>query len=128
MFSVRFRAVFRCCRLLVPARLYLAGKAGHVVASGLNATAVGGPRSLADDTAALRRVCGVPDHAIIRDATARTTSAEIRVFKQRAAERGSRHGVAFVDARGEPGWIGRDPALSIHRLSLRGSWPPGVAG
>ncbi|MCU0781834.1 MAG: hypothetical protein MUF04_12135, partial [Akkermansiaceae bacterium] len=31
-------------RLLVPAKLYLAGKAGCLVASGLNATAVGGPR------------------------------------------------------------------------------------
>jgi hypothetical protein len=33
-------------------------------------------------------------------------------------------GVAFVSDQGEPGWIGRDPALRIHRLSLRGSWPP----
>jgi hypothetical protein len=32
-------------------------------------------------------------------------------------------GVAFVDAKNEPGWIGRDPSLCIHRLSLRGSWP-----
>lgn len=32
-------------------------------------------------------------------------------------------GVAFVDEAGEPGWIGRDPALRIHRLSLKGSWP-----
>jgi hypothetical protein len=32
-------------------------------------------------------------------------------------------GVAFVDERGEPGWIGRDPTLRIHRLSLRGCWP-----
>ena len=32
-------------------------------------------------------------------------------------------GVAFVDDKGEPGWIGRDPTLQIHRLSLRGSWP-----
>ncbi len=32
-------------------------------------------------------------------------------------------GVAFVDANGEPGWIGRDPTLRIHHLSLRGSWP-----
>ncbi len=32
-------------------------------------------------------------------------------------------GVAFVDATGEPGWIGRDPTLHMHRLSLRGSWP-----
>ncbi len=32
-------------------------------------------------------------------------------------------GVAFVDDMGEPGWIGRDPNLRIHRLSLRGSWP-----
>ncbi|MFM2199878.1 MAG: hypothetical protein RLZZ505_3310 [Verrucomicrobiota bacterium] len=32
-------------------------------------------------------------------------------------------GVVFVDAKGEPGWIGKDPMLRIHRLSLRGSWP-----
>jgi hypothetical protein len=32
-------------------------------------------------------------------------------------------GVAFVDAEGRPGWIGRDKTLSIHRISLRGCWP-----
>ena len=32
-------------------------------------------------------------------------------------------GVAFVNEQGEPGWIGRDPTLRIHRLSLRGCWP-----
>lgn len=32
-------------------------------------------------------------------------------------------GVAFVDEEGRPGWIGRDPALRIHPLSLKGSWP-----
>lgn len=32
-------------------------------------------------------------------------------------------GVVFVTAKGEPGWIGTDPTLRIHRLSLRGSWP-----
>ena len=37
-------------------------------------------------------------------------------------------GVAFVDAKGEPGWIGRDPTLRIHRLSLRGSWPETLDG
>jgi len=32
-------------------------------------------------------------------------------------------GVAFVDAKGEPGWIRRDPALRVHHPSLRGCWP-----
>ena len=32
-------------------------------------------------------------------------------------------GVAFVDAKGEPGWIRRDPSLQIHHPSLRGCWP-----
>lgn len=32
-------------------------------------------------------------------------------------------GVAFVDARGEPGWIRRDPSLRVHHPSLRGCWP-----
>jgi hypothetical protein len=32
-------------------------------------------------------------------------------------------GVAFVDDQSEPGWIGRDPSLQIHRPSLRGCWP-----
>jgi hypothetical protein len=37
-------------------------------------------------------------------------------------------GVAFVDAQGQPGWIGRDSGLSIHRPSIRGCLPvlPGV--
>lgn len=32
-------------------------------------------------------------------------------------------GVAFVDDRGEPAWIGRNPSLRIHHPSLRGCWP-----
>ena len=32
-------------------------------------------------------------------------------------------GVAFVDAQGKPGWIGGNPALSIHRPSIRGCLP-----
>ena len=32
-------------------------------------------------------------------------------------------GVAFVDAKGEPGWIRRDPSLRVHYPSLRGCWP-----
>lgn len=32
-------------------------------------------------------------------------------------------GVAFVDARGTPGWIGEDPSLRIHAPSVRGCWP-----
>ncbi len=32
-------------------------------------------------------------------------------------------GVAFVDAKGEPGWIRRDPSLRIHHPSMRGCWP-----
>jgi len=32
-------------------------------------------------------------------------------------------GVAFVDERGEPGWIRANPALRIHYPTLRGCWP-----
>ena len=32
-------------------------------------------------------------------------------------------GVAFVDGRGEPGWIRRDPALRVHHPTLRGCFP-----
>ena len=32
-------------------------------------------------------------------------------------------GVAFVDAAGNPGWIGRDAALKPHAPSVRGCWP-----
>ena len=32
-------------------------------------------------------------------------------------------GVAFVDAAGEPGWIGHDPSLRPHAPSVRGCWP-----
>lgn len=32
-------------------------------------------------------------------------------------------GVAFVDAKSEPGWIRRDPSLRVHHPSLRGCWP-----
>ncbi len=32
-------------------------------------------------------------------------------------------GVAFVNATGQPGWIGSDPSLSPHAPSVRGCWP-----
>jgi hypothetical protein len=32
-------------------------------------------------------------------------------------------GVAFVNEKGEAGWIGDDPNLKIHHGSLRGCWP-----
>lgn len=32
-------------------------------------------------------------------------------------------GVAFVNEKGEPGWIGSHPDLKIHHGSLRGCWP-----
>jgi hypothetical protein len=32
-------------------------------------------------------------------------------------------GVAFVNEKGEPGWIGENPDLKIHHGSLRGCWP-----
>jgi len=32
-------------------------------------------------------------------------------------------GVAFVDIAGEPGWIGNDPGLKIHRPTVRGCLP-----
>lgn len=32
-------------------------------------------------------------------------------------------GVAFVDAKGAPGWIRRDASLRVHYPSLRGCWP-----
>ncbi len=32
-------------------------------------------------------------------------------------------GVAFVDDKGEPGWIGNNPDLKIHYGRLRGCWP-----
>jgi len=32
-------------------------------------------------------------------------------------------GVAFVDEKDAPGWIGSNPALHMHRPSIRGCWP-----
>ena len=32
-------------------------------------------------------------------------------------------GVAFVDVRGHPGWIGDDASLRLHAPSVRGCWP-----
>lgn len=32
-------------------------------------------------------------------------------------------GVAFVDEKGVPGWIGAEPDLKIHKPTLRGCWP-----
>ncbi len=32
-------------------------------------------------------------------------------------------GVAFVDQKGEPGWLRKNPTLQVHPISLRGCWP-----
>lgn len=73
-------------RLIVPVRLFLAGKAKHLVASGLSVTDVGGQRSLADDTAEIWRELGIPDAAITRLSLPRTTSEEIRNYQEIIAE------------------------------------------
>jgi len=69
-------------RLIVPARLFLSGKTKHLVTSGLSVTDIGGNRSLADDTAAVWLVLGIPETAIIRLSTPRTTAEEIRAYKE----------------------------------------------
>jgi len=68
-------------RLIVPAGLFLAGKAGHLVASGQNVTDSDGSRSLADDTAALWHGLGIPETSITRLTGPRTTKEEIRAYK-----------------------------------------------
>ena len=68
-------------RLFVPARLFLAGKADHLVASGLNVTDCDGDRSLANDTAAIWRDLGIPETSIMRLTEPRTTKEEIRAYK-----------------------------------------------
>jgi len=69
-------------RLIVPAKLFFSGKAGHLVASGLNVTDIGGSRSLADDTAVLWRDFGIPESSITRLSEPRTTKEEIRAYKK----------------------------------------------
>ena len=74
-------------RLIIPARLFLAGKAGHLVASGMNVTSAGGPRSLADETALLWMDLGIPETSITRLSEPRTTKEEIRAYKKLLEQR-----------------------------------------
>ena len=74
-------------RLIVPARFYLTGKTPHLVASGLSVTDIGGSRSLADDTAAVWLELGIPEIAITRLSTPRTTVEEIRAYQAIIAAR-----------------------------------------
>lgn len=69
-------------RLIVPARLFLSGKARHLVASGLSVTDIRGSRSLADDTAAVWLDLGIPETAITRLSEPRTTAEEIRAYQK----------------------------------------------
>jgi len=78
-------------RLIVPARMFLAGKAEYLVASGQNVTDSGGTRSLADDTGALWRDLGIPETAIIRLSEPRTTKEEIQTYKALIAGRSWQH-------------------------------------
>lgn len=68
-------------RLIIPARLFLSGKTKHLVTSGLSVTDIRGSRSLADDTARIWLDLGIPETAIIRLSTPRTTGEEIRAYK-----------------------------------------------
>jgi uncharacterized SAM-binding protein YcdF (DUF218 family) len=77
-------------RLIVPARLFVAGKAKHLVASGLSVTDIAGRRSLADDTAAIWLELGIPETAITRLSTPRDTAEEIRAYKELVSARGWR--------------------------------------
>ncbi len=75
-------------RLIVPARMFSKGEVKHLVASGLSVTDIRGSRSLADDTAEVWHELGIPEEAITRISTPRTTSEEIREYKKLVAEKG----------------------------------------
>ena len=75
-------------RLIVPARLFLAGKTDLLVASGLSVTDVGNDRSLADETAMIWRELGIPETSIIRLSTPRSTREEILEYKKLLEARG----------------------------------------
>ena len=53
----------------------------------------------------------------------RSYAAEEEIIRVADAQPDLPIGVAFVDAQGEPGWIGADPSLRPHAPSLRGTWP-----
>lgn len=78
-------------RVITAARCYHAGKTRLLIASGLSVTDIGGKRSLADDTARIWSELGIPNEAVIRFETPRTTREEIREFKQLIHERGWKH-------------------------------------
>ncbi len=75
-------------RVVVAARMFLTGKTGYLVASGLNVTDIGGRRSLADDTAAIWRDLGVPENAVTLLHEPRTTREEIRAYRKLMETRG----------------------------------------
>ncbi len=74
-------------RLIVPVRLFLAGKTDHLVASGLSVTEIGESRSLADETAGVWHDLGIPETSITRLSLPRTTKEEIREYKKLIAAR-----------------------------------------
>jgi hypothetical protein len=49
--------------------------------------------------------------------------AEAKMVRLADEQPGLPIGVAFVDATGQPGWIGDDPSLKMHAPSVRGCWP-----
>ena len=78
-------------RVITAARCYHAGKTKLLIASGLSVTDIDGKRSLAEDTAGIWNELGIPDEAVMRFETPRTTSEEIREFKSWVNERGWKH-------------------------------------
>ena len=75
-------------RLIVPVKLFREGRTPHLVASGLSVTEMVGSRSLADETASFWIDLGIPDAAITRLSSPRTTREEIVEYKKLIAAKG----------------------------------------
>lgn len=76
-------------RVIAAARLYHAGLAKILVASGVSADSPSGPRSLAEETRQIWISLGVPDAAILLvPESCWVTSDEVRAFKRLKGERG----------------------------------------
>lgn len=78
-------------RVITAARCYHAGRTKLLIASGLSVTDIDGKRSLADDTAGIWSELGIPNEAVIRFQTPRTTREEIREFRSLVQQRGWKH-------------------------------------
>jgi uncharacterized SAM-binding protein YcdF (DUF218 family) len=115
-------------RVMLAARLYRAGKIGHIVTSGSSIAGLHHSQDLSLATTRILQELGLPEEAIIRLPEPRNTSQEVAAFRDLAAQRGWKKVAVLSSAWHLPRILARCRAAGLDVVPLaadhRGGIPP----